>query len=101
MKPKKNDFVYFDPPYHPLDETSFTSYSKEDFTIVDQKRLHDFALRLHKKGVHVMLSNSRTPFIEKLYHEKCFKHHIIQAPRFVNSKVEGRKKIDELLITTY
>ena len=101
IDPKRGDFVYFDPPYYPIDGTSFTEYSKEDFTAADQERLHNFALRLRSKGVHVMLSNSKTIFIKKLYKENIFKKHIIQAPRFVNSKADGRRKVDEFLITTY
>ena len=36
------DFVYFDPPYIPLSETSaFTSYTYEGFSYEDQVRLRD------------------------------------------------------------
>lgn len=101
IEPKKGDFVYFDPPYHPTDETSFTQYTKSDFTEKDQERLRDFALKLHKAGVKVMISNSRTRFIENLYANKIFKIGIVDAPRVVNCKADRRKMTKEVLITNY
>ncbi len=57
------DFVYFDPPYIPLSETSaFTSYTHEGFSYEDQVRLRDCFKQLDSKGVFVMLSNSSSPF---------------------------------------
>ena len=101
IQPKINDFVYFDPPYHPTDNSSFTKYSQLDFTEQDQVRLRDFALELHKQGVHVMLSNSETIFIKDLYNQKGFTIDIVQAPRFVNCKPNGRNAVGETLITNY
>ena len=102
IKPKPGDFVYFDPPYHPLNGTAkFTQYQMSDFKEDDQVRLHDFIVRLHRRGVKIMLSNSKTPFIEDLYRYKYFRKHIVHAPRFVNSKPDQRGKICELLITNY
>lgn len=101
ITPEKGDFVYFDPPYHPTDELSFTEYTKENFTEKDQVRLRDFIHALHKKGVFIMLSNSKTKLIEDLYRARYFKHNVIHAPRFVNCKPGGRSNVEELLITNY
>lgn len=101
VKPSHQDFVYFDPPYHPTDELSFTAYTKENFTEKDQVRLQEFILRLHRAGVHIMLSNSKTKLIEDLYRAKYFKHQIVLAPRYVNCKPDQRNKVEELLITNY
>ena len=101
INPKRGDFVYFDPPYYPVNDVSFTSYSKDDFTADDQVRLHDFIVDLHNRGVHVMLSNSKTPFIKRLYAEPFFTHHIVKAPRFINCKAHDRGEVNELLITNY
>ncbi len=93
------DFVYFDPPYAPLNETShFTNYSMNGFSKIDQQQLRDLVLKLDKKGVHIMVSNSDVPFIRELY-EKRFKVHTVYAARAVNSKGNRRGKITELLIT--
>ena len=79
----------------------FTSYAKDDFTEHDQVRLHDFIVALHHKGVAVMLSNSKTPFIQHLYSEPFFTQHTVTASRFVNCKANARGEVHELLITTY
>jgi DNA adenine methylase len=98
---QKGDFVYFDPPYHPTTETSFTAYTEHSFTEKDQVRLRDFLLELHKKGTYIMLSNSKTKLIEDIYRHKYFTKHIVRAPRFVNCKPQERNKIEEYLITNY
>lgn len=100
-KPQNGDFVYFDPPYHPTDELSFTSYTKLDFTEKDQVRLRDFALELHKTGVFIMLSNSDTKFIRNLYDQKPFIIKTVSAPRMVNCKSEKRGAVQEVLILNY
>jgi len=101
ITPEKGDFVYFDPPYHPTDEASFTTYTKSNFTETDQVRLRDFALKLHKNGVKVMLSNSNTKFINNLYGDKAFKINIVKAPRFINCKSNKRNAVEEVLIVSY
>ncbi|MBI3590544.1 MAG: Dam family site-specific DNA-(adenine-N6)-methyltransferase [Candidatus Melainabacteria bacterium] len=101
IKPKKRDFIYLDPPYNPVDETSFVSYTKEKFTEKDQIQLAELIKKLDSQGVYVMLSNSKTKLIERLYPKKHFKHHIVRAPRFVNSKGDKRGAVEELLITNY
>ena len=62
------DFIYFDPPYYPVNKTSsFTSYTTSAFFKKEQEELRDAFVKLHKRGCYVMLSNSDTPFINKLY----------------------------------
>jgi DNA adenine methylase len=95
---RRGDFVYFDPPYAPLSATSsFTSYTSGGFGPGDQKRLRDVALRLKKRGVHVLLSNSSAPMVRELY-EDGFEVHEVSATRMVNSKGGGRGVIAELVI---
>lgn len=100
IKPKKGDFVYFDPPYHPTSQDSFVKYVSSGFTEQDQLRLRDFALELTKKGVNVMLSNSDADFINDIY-KKGFKIAKITAPRLVNCKSDKRQSVYETLITNY
>jgi DNA adenine methylase len=97
---KRNDFVYFDPPYHPLNQTSnFTGYHAQDFTETDQKNLRDLVVDLDKRGCLVMLSNSYSDFIRDLYRD--FYQHAVLASRAINCKATGRGKIKELLVTNY
>ncbi len=99
IKPSLGDLVYFDPPYHPTNETSFTNYTKLDFTEKDQARLRDFCDFLNKNGVYFMLSNSDTNFIKDLY--KNYNIQFVSAPRFVNCKPGQRNSVNEVLITNY
>lgn len=101
---KKGDFIYFDPPYYPVSKTaSFTSYTKEGFLEKEQTELRDVFVKLHKRGCFVMLSNSDTPFINKLYSnlDKKIKIHKVFASRAINSKGNGRGKIKEVVVINY
>ena len=96
----KDDFVYFDPPYYPLEGSpSFTSYSEFDFLDRQQKELFEVFEGLDEKDSYVCHSNSDTKFIERLY--KKYKINKIQANRFVNSKSSGRGKISEILVKNF
>lgn len=94
------DFVYFDPPYIPLSETSaFTSYTHEGFSYDDQVRLRDCFKRLDEKGAYVMLSNSSSPLVEELY--KDFIAHKVDVTRTNGAKASSRGKISEIIVTNY
>lgn len=94
------DFIYFDPPYHPLNKTSnFTSYTSGSFGEGEQRRLAEVYRQLAERGCFVMLSNSDTSLIRELYRD--FHIHELQAGRAINSKPERRGKITELLILNY
>ena len=93
----ENDFAYFDPPYYPLTTTSsFTSYNQDAFLDDEQRRLFEVFKKLHSNNMYVLHSNSDTDFIKNLYSE--FEIEIVECPRFINSKSEGRGKIKEVLI---
>ena len=103
----KHTFVYFDPPYRPLNQTSsFTSYSKNGFYDEDQVRLVEFFKELDAKGAKIMLSNSdpknENPddsFFDDLFSE----YHIERVPakRMINCNGSRRGNISELIITNY
>lgn len=99
-KVKKGDFVYFDPPYVPLNETSsFTSYTKDGFDMDMQFKLRDICDELDSMGVKFMLSNSDTKFVNELYSNYEIKK--VFASRAVNANAEGRGKITEVLVRNY
>src|SRR5262249_22326334 len=59
---RRGDFIYFDPPYHPVSETAyFTSYTRDAFGTRDQEELAEVFATLARRGCKVMLSNSDTP----------------------------------------
>lgn len=100
-------FVYLDPPYRPLNQTSkFTGYSKNGFTDEDQIRLAQFYKSLDKTGAKIMLSNSdpknENPddtFFDTLYSDYFIDR--VPAKRVINCNGESRGEISELIITNY
>lgn len=94
------DFVYFDPPYHPVSKTaSFTSYDKGGFGEDGQRLLAKVAEDLDGRGVRVVLSNSMTPLVKELYAQ--FTIDEVFANRNVNSRADRRGKISEALIRNF
>ena len=104
---KKNSFIYYDPPYSPLNKTSnFTSYSKFEFSLNEQRELAKVFTLLDKKRVKQLLSNSdlknhnsRNDFFDNLYGNYTIKR--ILAARLINSKATNRRKISEILVRNY
>jgi DNA adenine methylase len=102
-----NTFIYFDPPYRPLNATSsFNSYVKEPFNDDEQKRLGAFFAHMSDKGCMVMLSNSdcsaknsEDRFFEELYAD--FHIEKVWASRGINANASKRGKLTELLIYNY
>lgn len=92
---KKNDFVYFDPPYAPISKTSdFTSYTKKNFTLADQKRLAKTVDDLTQKGCYVMESNSSSPEILDIYNKYEYLNiYSVKASRYISCKADGRKPV--------
>lgn len=99
-KVKKGDFVYFDPPYVPLSETSsFTSYTKDGFDMDMQFKLRDVCDELDSMGVKFLLSNSDTKLVNELYENYNIKK--VFASRPINANADGRGKITEVLVRNY
>ena len=90
------DIVYCDPPYVPLSITSsFTSYSKNDFNIKEQKRLARNAELLQTKGIQCIISNHDLKITRKLYTKsKIFE---LKVQRNIASKSSSRIKVGEII----
>lgn len=97
---RKGCFVYLDPPYDPISDTSsFTGYNKGGFNKDEQARLKQCCDDLTKRGIKFMLSNSSTDYIKNLY--KDYDISIVQAKRTINSDASKRGAIEEVLIRNY
>ena len=102
-----NTFVYFDPPYRPLNVTSgFTSYTKEDFNDENQKELAGYYRELNDRNAKLMLSNSNPKnineedtFFDNIY--QGFNIDEVYASRMINANSKGRGKISEIVVTNY
>ena len=100
-------FVYLDPPYRPLTDTSsFVAYTENLFDDEAQKELAKFVHKLHKKGAKIVVSNSdpknsntEDDFFDEIYSDYAIKR--VEANRMINCNSELRGKIKELLISNF
>lgn len=102
---KQDTFVYYDPPYRPLNVGSFNTYAVTDFNDKEQCRLKEVFEKVGAMGALQMLSNSDPtnagddPFFDDLY--KDFNIYRIYAKRMISANPKGRDAVRELLITNY
>lgn len=101
-KIEKDCFIYFDPPYNPLSESSsFTGYTFSGFNEEEQRRLKKLCDRLNKDGYRFLISNSATPFILNLYKDYKETTVIVKTNRSINCIASKRGEIEEVLIRNY
>jgi DNA adenine methylase len=100
------DFLYVDPPYAPLSQTSnFTSYTASRFDGDDQVRLQQLVIDVARRGCHVLLSNSTASEIAALYENNReartagLRTFRVAARRAINSNAARRGAVHEYLIT--
>ena len=99
---KKDDFIYFDPPYQPVSKTAnFTSYTNKDFTLDDLRRLVQICHDLDSKGCKILLSNSYSKEVISLFSKKLWNISKIKSNRSINSDSNKRKGHFEILIKNY
>jgi DNA adenine methylase len=93
------DLVYLDPPYPPLNGTSyFTHYTPDRFGMAEQQRLANIFRTLDIRGCYLLMTNADLPVIRRLYS----RYHLTEAtvPRYVSCK-NSRHRVAELVITNY
>ena len=100
------NFIYLDPPYRPLSNTSyFKEYSNAPFGDEQQVELKEFCDRLSNQGCQIMLSNSDSKtengdsYFEGLYEGYNFSR--VFAPRYINAQPKKRLKMIEVVIRNY
>jgi DNA adenine methylase len=101
-KASKDDFVYLDPPFHPISNTAnFTSYTNNGFTFEDQKELAIVFKELTRRGCKLLLSNSNTEEIRSLYSDFSHLTEVALVNRSINAVSSKRIGHKELLIRNY
>ncbi|HEY7696522.1 MAG TPA: DNA adenine methylase [Nitrososphaeraceae archaeon] len=101
-KAQRDDFVYLDPPFYPISNTAnFTSYTNNGFSLEDQKELATIFTELTGKGCKVLLSNSNTEEIRRLYSNYSHLTQVINVNRSINAVASKRVGHTELLIRNY
>lgn len=94
-KPKKNDFVFLDPPY----DTEFSTYAKNEFTRIDQERLANFMI--NKCEAKWMMIIKNTDFIFSLYDQKGLNINSFDKKYLVSFMNRNDKDVEHLIITNY
>jgi DNA adenine methylase len=94
-------FVYFDPPYHSPDRTNFTGYQAEGFGEGEQRRLRDLMVRLSRRGIKCLLSNSDTEYIRSLYGDAPFVTARVLTKRSISADASFRGPVSEVLIRNW
>lgn len=65
---RRGDFIYFDPPYLPVSDTSkFSSYNGKRFRKDDLEELAVICKRLARQGVYWMVSNRDNEYVRQLF----------------------------------
>lgn len=93
------DFIFLDPPYHPVSVYSdFKRYTKEFFEEEDHISLRDEVDRLVQSGCYVLLTNSNTEFVRRLY--EGYSYAVIDTKRNISSNAKTRTGQDLIVIAT-
>jgi len=96
----RNVFVYLDPPYIPIsDSSNFTAYTKTGFSLDDQKLLLKLCNKMTNLGIKWMQSNSASDIVVDLY--KNYEIDMVQTRRSISASSKGRGIVNEALIRNY
>ena len=94
---KPGDFIYIDPPYHPVSKYSdFKRYTLEFFYADDQRALAKTVKGLAGDGCYVLVSNSSCEFIFDIYSD-CEIIEVL-AKRNINKDPQKRGEVKEVLV---
>ncbi|POS00703.1 DNA adenine methylase [Flavobacterium croceum DSM 17960] len=94
-KPKKNDFIFLDPPY----DSEFSTYAKNEFTRIDQERLANFMINKCEGKWMMIIKN--TDFIFSLYDQKGLNINSFDKKYLVSFMNRNDKDVEHLIITNY
>ncbi|MBR6690655.1 MAG: Dam family site-specific DNA-(adenine-N6)-methyltransferase [Bacilli bacterium] len=96
----EGSFIYLDPPYDQFEEqTNFVGYTEIGFSRKDQERLKNMCDELIARRCYVVISNSKTKFIQQLFSDKTkYSIKTVNARRNINSDSKKRGEIEEVLI---
>ena len=98
---KKGDMVYCDPPYVPLNISSFVNYNEEGFDGTMHQKLFTLLKDLSSENINWMLSNSFTKLVtDNFNNKKIYSIKKILCKRSINSK-KPNSKINEVIIKSY
>ena len=94
-KPKKDDFIFLDPPY----DSEFSTYAQNEFTRDDQARLASYLVDDCKANWMMVIKH--TDFIYELYNKPNINIGTFSKKYLVNFQNRNDQKVKHLVITNY
>jgi len=94
-KPKKDDFIFLDPPY----DSEFSTYAQNEFTRDDQARLASYLVDECKANWMMVIKH--TDFIYDLYNKPNINIGTFSKKYLVNFQNRNDQKVKHLVITNY
>jgi DNA adenine methylase len=89
-RPGRGDFVYLDPPYLPVSDTSkFSGYTEKRFRAADLEELARVCDELSGRGVAWVMSNRDTPLVRELFAD----HQIVRMTTRRSVAAQNRRDI--------
>jgi DNA adenine methylase len=92
---ESGDFIFMDPPYAPVNNTSFVKYSRHGFSLDDHKTLFNSC---HALTCDLLLSNANVTLVRDAFSDSHYNLKTISCKRAIHSK-DPNSKAEELLIT--
>lgn len=90
-RPSRGDFVYLDPPYLPVSDTSkFSGYTEKRFRTADLEELALICDELTKRKVAWVMSNRDTPLVRELFAD----HEIVRMTTRRSVAAQNRRDIE-------
>lgn len=94
-KPKKDDFIFLDPPY----DSEFSTYAQNKFTREDQARLADYLINHCEANWMMVIKN--TDFIYDLYNKPSINMSSFDKKYLVSFQNRNDKEAEHLIIANY
>ena len=98
---KKGAYNFFDPPYFPMNATSFVGYTSDGFNQETHEKLFKMLHELKKQDIKWMMSNSSAEYVLDCFDDKKkYSLKKILCKRAINSK-NPESKVNEVIIKSY
>ena len=91
------DFVYLDPPYAPINATSFVGYTKGGFSLDEHNKLFASCRQVVEKNAQFLMSNTNTLLVREAFPANLYNTKTVSCRRAINSKDPGSRTIEVLI----